>query len=158
MTKTCDGSVATLAGTCNLVNIHNVPATHNSGSNQIDFAFISYAATEFVFRCGILYFNSLFSINHRPLFIGIDILHLLGYPVQGTVKSLECDLKINDPRLVEVYQAPLFQQPINHNVASRIDSLYIVDITAWPPGHKNKFNQIDRDVEHSMKCVANACR
>jgi hypothetical protein len=58
-------SIATLAESCNLVNIHklkhdNVPATHNTGSEQIDFIYISQAAAEFTFHCGILDFNSLF--------------------------------------------------------------------------------------------------
>jgi hypothetical protein len=107
--------------------------------------------------CGTIDFNSLFSSDH-PLLFDIDILRLLGYPVQGTDKSIERDIKLNEPHLVEVYQACLFQQHINHNAAARIESLYIVDITAWLPGHENKLNQIDRDVERSMKCAANSCR
>jgi hypothetical protein len=84
--RNTDGSIATLAESCNLVNIHklkhnNVTATHNAGSDQINFAYISYAATESVFRCEILDFNSLFYNDHCPLFLEIDILHLLGYPV-----------------------------------------------------------------------------
>jgi hypothetical protein len=97
-------------------------------------------------------------MDHRPLFLDIDILQLLGYPVQGTVKSFEHDPKLNDPNLVKVYQASLFQQLINYNIAARIDSLYIVDINAWLPRHKHKFNQIDRYVERSTTCAANACR
>jgi hypothetical protein len=48
--KNIDGSIATLIESCNLVNINklkhgDVPATHNAGSLQIDFGFLSYAAT-----------------------------------------------------------------------------------------------------------------
>jgi hypothetical protein len=107
--KHIDGSTTTLIESCNLVNIHklmhgDVPATHKSGSFQIDFAFLSYGAIEFIHRCGVLDFNALFSSDHRSLFLDIDILRLLWYPVQGKVKSLERDLKLNDPRLAEAYQ------------------------------------------------------
>jgi hypothetical protein len=63
--KQIDGSIATLVESCNLVNIHklkhgDVTATHNAGSLQIDFFFLSYAATKFIYKCGILDFNALF--------------------------------------------------------------------------------------------------
>jgi hypothetical protein len=82
--KNIDGYKANLVETCNLVNIHklkyqNVPPTQSSGSTQIDFIFISSAATEFIFRCGILNVNTLFSSDHRPLYIDLYILRLLGY-------------------------------------------------------------------------------
>jgi hypothetical protein len=130
-----DGSIATLTESCNLVNIHklkhgDVPATHNAGSLQIDFGFISYAATDFIYKCGILDFNALFSSDHRALFIDIDIIRLLGLPVQDTQRALERKLKLHDPCLVEVYQFSLFKQLANHNVASRIASLIVIKTTA----------------------------
>jgi endonuclease/exonuclease/phosphatase (EEP) superfamily protein YafD len=75
---------------CDLVNIHkhkhvHTPPTQNSGSTQIDFIFMSSAAAEFMLRCGILDFNAIFSSDHRPLYINIDILGLLGYPVHETI-------------------------------------------------------------------------
>jgi hypothetical protein len=92
-----DGSIATLIEACNLVNIHKLkhgdaPATHNTGSLQIYFDFLSYAATESIYKCGIVDFNALFSSDHRALFIEIDILRLLGFPVQGTQKALKREL------------------------------------------------------------------
>jgi hypothetical protein len=85
-----DGSIAMLVETCNLVNINklkhqNILHTQISGSNQIYFIFISAAATEFIFRCGIINLNTLFSSDHFPLYMDIYILRLLGYPVQGTI-------------------------------------------------------------------------
>jgi hypothetical protein len=77
---------------------------------------MSAAASEFIFRCGILDFNTLFSSNHLPLYIDIDILCLLGYPVYGTIRALERDLKLNYPRLIDAYQETLIQQLLNHNV------------------------------------------
>jgi hypothetical protein len=106
--KNIDGSIATLVLSCNLVNIHklthgDVPATHNTGSLQIDFGFLSYAATKFIYKCGVLDFNALFSSDHRALFLNIGILWLLGYPVQGTQRALERELKLQYPCLVRVY-------------------------------------------------------
>jgi hypothetical protein len=161
--KNIDGSIDTLAESCNLVNIHkikhdNVPETHNAGYEQIEFIYILEASAEFTFHCGILDFNSLFYSDHHPLFLDIYILRLLGYPVQGTVKFIEHDLKLNDPRIVRVYQSSLFQKLLNQNIAARVDALYLVNASAWLNYHENNFNQIDRDVERAMNCEANACR
>jgi hypothetical protein len=71
---------------------------------------MSAVAAEFIFRCGIFDFNTLFSSNHRPLYIGIDILRLLGYPVYGTIRALERDLKLNNPHLIDAYQETQIHQ------------------------------------------------
>jgi hypothetical protein len=105
--KDIDGSIASMVDAYNSVNIHklkhiNIHPTQSYGSTQIDFIFISAAATEFVFHCGILEFNTLLSSDHIPLYIDIDILRILGYPVQGTIKDLVHDLKLHDPRLIDI--------------------------------------------------------
>jgi hypothetical protein len=101
---------------------------------------------EFIPGWGVLDFNALFSSDQCTLFFYIDILRLLGYPVQFTVMSLERDLKLNDLHLIKLYQASLLQTLINRNVASRIYSLYIVETSDWLPSHELKFKQINRDV------------
>jgi hypothetical protein len=130
---------------CDLVNIHrhthiNTPPTHASGSTQ------SSAATEFIYRCGILDFNTLFWSDHRPLYIDIDILRLLGYHIHGTINAIERDLKLHDPRLIDAYQANSNQQLINQNVGPRVDTIYTVDPSVWASRPKSRFNAIDRDV------------
>jgi hypothetical protein len=92
--RNIDGSIATLIEACNLINIHklkcgDVPVTYNAGSLQTYFGFLSYAATEFIYKCGILELNALFSSDHRALFIDIYIIRLISFPVQGTQNSLE---------------------------------------------------------------------
>jgi hypothetical protein len=135
-------------------NIH----TQASGSTQIDFMFMSSAAAEFVFRCGTLDFNTLFWSDHRLLYIDIDILRLLGYPVHGTIRAIECDLKLHDPRLIDAYQATSIQQLVNHNVGPMLDDLYTVDPYVWVSHHESRFNDIYRDVELAMHCAANNYR
>jgi hypothetical protein len=88
--KTIDGSIVSMVDACDLVNIHkykhvNTPPTQTYGSTKKDFIFMSSEAAELIFRCGILDFNNLFSSYHRSLYIDIDILRLLGYPVHGTI-------------------------------------------------------------------------
>jgi hypothetical protein len=88
--KAIDGLIASIVDACDLVNIHkhkhvNTPATQTSGSKRIDFMFMSSAAAEFIFRCGILDLNTLFWSHRHPLYIDIDILRLLGYPGHGTI-------------------------------------------------------------------------
>jgi hypothetical protein len=148
---------------CDLVNIHkhkhvNTPPTQASGSKQIDFIFMSSAAAEFIFRCGILDFNTLLWGDHRPLYIYIDFIRLLGYPVHGKIHVIERGIKLQDPRLIDAYQATLIQQLINHNVGPRVDALYTVNPSVWASHHESRFNAIDRDVERAMHCAANNCR
>jgi hypothetical protein len=114
---------------CNLFNIHKlnhnkIPPTQSSVSTQIDCIFVSSLTAEFVYCSGILDFNTIFSSDHRPICIDIDIPRLLGYPVQGKIKAFERDLNLNDPGLIDAYQASLIQQLLNHNVGPRVDALY----------------------------------
>jgi hypothetical protein len=160
--KTIDGSIASMVDDCDLVNIHkhthvHTPPTQTSGSTQINFIVMSSAAAEFIFCCGILDFNTLFLRDHRTLYIDIDILCLLGYPVHGTILALECDLKLNHLHLVDTYQETLIQQLLIHNVVPRVDALYIVDPSSWAPRHESCFNAIYRDVEREMHCAARNC-
>jgi hypothetical protein len=46
----------------------------------------------------------------------------------------------------------------NHNVASQIYSLVVIEITAWLPSHEDTFNKIDRDAKRAMNCAANYFR
>jgi hypothetical protein len=71
---------------------------------------VSSAAAEFIFSCGILDFNTLFWSDHNTLYIAIDIIRILRYPVSGTIQAMEHDLKLNDPHLIDAYQSTLFQQ------------------------------------------------
>jgi hypothetical protein len=43
------------------------------------------------------------------------------------MRALERDLQLNDPRLVDAYQASLIQQLIKHNVGIQVDDLYAID-------------------------------
>jgi hypothetical protein len=161
--KTIDGSIASMVDTCDLVNTQkhkhvNTPPTQASGLTQIDLIFMSSAAAEFIFCCGILDFKTLFWSDHRPLYIDINIFHPLGYPVYGTIIAMERDLKLNDPRLINAYQATLIQQLLNRNVGPRIDALYTVDPSVWASHHESRCNVIARDVERTMHCAANNCR
>jgi hypothetical protein len=161
--KSIEGSISSMAESCNLVNIHklehvNTPPTQSSGSTQIDFIFVSAAAIEIIERCDILDYNTVFSSDHRPFYTDNDMHHLLGFPVQGTLRALPHDLKLNDPRLIDAYQATLIPQLINHNVGLRVDALYAVDPSIWDTHYETRFNAADRDVERAMKCAANNCR
>jgi hypothetical protein len=156
-----------MAESCDLTNIHklkhvNTPPTQRSESTQIDFIFVSAASTKYIERCGIatgiLDYNTIFSSDHILLYIDIDILHLLGYPVHGTMIALEHDLKLNNSHLIDAYQAKLIQQLLNHNIRLRVAVLYEVNPSIWDTHHETRFNTIDRDVERAMKCAANNCR
>jgi hypothetical protein len=97
--KSIDGSTASMVDAYNLVNTHklnhnNTPPTQRSRPTQIDFIFVSSLVAEFIYRSGISDFNTIFSSDHGPLYIDIDILQILG---------------LSDPRLIDGYQSSLIQ-------------------------------------------------
>jgi hypothetical protein len=63
---------------------------------------------------------------------------------------MEHDLKLNDPRIVEEYEAYIIQQLLNHNVAAHIYLFYVIESASWHLQNEITFNQIDHDVERSM--------
>jgi hypothetical protein len=139
-----------------LVNIHklkhaSITPTQISGSNQIDFIFISASAAEFVFRCGILDYITIFLSDYHQLYIDTDIsiMGILGYPIHGTLKALEQNLKLHDPCLIDAYQSCLIHQ---------LDIYFFIDQSSWTKHKKTRFNCIDPDVKCAMLCAANCCR
>jgi hypothetical protein len=58
------------------------------------------------------------------------------------MRALERDLQLNDPRLVDAYQASLIQQLINHNVGIRVDAIYAIDPSIWSIHHETRVNAI----------------
>jgi hypothetical protein len=136
----------------------NTPPFRSSKSTPIIFIFVFTATAKYVYRCGILNYNIILSSQYITLYIDIDILRLLGYPVHGTVRALEFDLQLNEPTPINVDQATLFHQIHNHNVERRVDALYEVDTPVWATHHETHFNSINRGVERAMHCAATNCR
>jgi hypothetical protein len=82
---------------CDLVNMHTLqhgaaPATHKQGSQQIDFNILSRSLIIHVEECGILPFDSVFPIDHIPLYVDFNIATLFGHPAIGTKKAALRDL------------------------------------------------------------------
>jgi hypothetical protein len=73
------GSIAAMIDACDLVNIHalqhgEAPTTHKQGSQQIDFMFVSCSLVIHVEECGILPFDSMFSSDHKPIYVDLPYL------------------------------------------------------------------------------------
>jgi hypothetical protein len=79
------GSIVTMLEACDLVNIHTLQhgealKTRKQGSQQIDMRFISLSLVEHVKGCGVLPFESMFSSDHRSLYVDFDVATICGHP------------------------------------------------------------------------------
>ena len=82
----------------------NLPATHNSGKESIDEIFVS--STINVEQCGYLEHGQLVG-DHRPLWIEISKMSMLGAKLPNMTTYSARRLKCNDPRLVARYNRKL---------------------------------------------------
>jgi hypothetical protein len=62
----------------------------------------------------------MFLSDHIPLYVDFDVATLFGHPSIGNEKAFLRDLQLNNPRLIDAYEAPLCQQFENHYVEYRV--------------------------------------
>jgi hypothetical protein len=139
---------------CDLVNIHKLkhgtdPPTKSSGSTQIDFIssrsllpnLPNTAVSSILIPCSQATIDPYISTSISYAFLDIQ-------------SKVQRDLQLNDPRLVDAYQASLIQKLVNHNVRLRADDLYALDPSIWDTHHETRFNAIDHNVERVNTCAA----
>jgi hypothetical protein len=159
------GSIAVMLEACNLVNIHTLqhseaPETNKQGSHQIYFMFISRSLVRHVKGCGILPFESMFPIDHTPLYVDFDVATLFGHPSIGTEKAAKRDLRdlqIDNTHLIDAYESALCKQLKNHNVEIRVSKRFMTHTEEWNNNNQFKFNQVDRDTTRAMQCAVTKC-
>jgi hypothetical protein len=113
--------IADIIEACDLVNVHTLqhgeaPATYKQGSEKNDFMFVSRSLVIYVEDCGILPFDAMYAIDHRPLYVDLNIAFLFGHPEIGTEKVALRDLQLDNPRLIYAYKSALCKKIENHNV------------------------------------------
>jgi hypothetical protein len=81
------------------------------------------------------------SSDHRPLYFDFNVLTLFGHPVKGTEKTILRDLQLDNPQLIDGYEAALCQQFENHNVESRVTLLHEKENGTWRNSEELHFNK-----------------
>jgi hypothetical protein len=117
--------------------------------------FISHSLAEHVKGCGILPFDSMFTSDHIPLYVAFNVAILFGHPTIGTEKEVLRDLQLDNPCLIDAYEATMCQQLKNDNVENRVTLLYDNKSSEWGNSEEKRFNKIDRDIERAMICAIN---
>jgi hypothetical protein len=92
----------------------------------------------YVKGCGILPFDSMFSSDHRPLYVDFDVATLFGHPA-----------------VRDYYKSPFCKQFDNHNVEGRVTKNYEIDTGEWNNNDEFNLNKIDHDIKRGMECAVN---
>jgi hypothetical protein len=130
----------------------NIPATYSRGNKQIDYVFVSEDLCDYITKAGIMSFHDFNTLDHRPLFIDIDLRRFLG----GTDKLPPDEVRgINsyDPRAVTIYRERLetFLSDSNfeHRLHQILHSPGAIDMIAVDT-MDNELTQALLQIEHSL--------
>jgi exonuclease III len=85
------------------------PATHERGSDRIDYIFMTEKISEYVMAAGILEFHKVWKTDHRALYIDIDLEAFLGGRPSPLEVNANRGLMSNDPRAVKIYREHLLK-------------------------------------------------
>jgi hypothetical protein len=112
-----DGSLATLARTCGLIDPllvqhpdHPPPPTYSRGNNRIDYILISNHLLPAVEHTGILPFDSVLLSDHRPSYVDFKASVLFQDATPDIVPASRRGLQLQDPRIIEQYHHHLWKQ------------------------------------------------
>ena len=130
--------------------------TYARGSKCIDYILVSHALLPAIQRSGIMPFDSITNLDHRPVFIDMSPQLSFGNPLANLVTPPNRRLFSNNPTRKEKYISHLFQLLSRHNVFSRIailNSLHTADHDSIA-----LCESIDRDVTRYMISAENQLR
>jgi hypothetical protein len=85
------------------------PATHERGSERIDYIFMTDKISEFLVAAGILEFHNFWKSDHRALYIDLDLEAFLGGRPSPLEMNANRGLMSNDPRAVKIYRESLLR-------------------------------------------------
>lgn len=156
--KRHDGTLATLVSTCGLVDplarqhsSRPFPASHNRGSEDIDFKFTSPNIADSITTSGSMPFHSLFNSDHRLYFLDFDAKSLFSDPAYEIPPPLYRRLRLNDPQIVQTYRTVLHNQLTVHKVYEKLDQLKMhAEDSTWEPKHTSTYQQLDTIIMDSM--------
>jgi hypothetical protein len=160
-----DGSLATLAQSCGLVNILAVhhsqrpfPPTYIRGRKRLDYMLVSASLQSFVIRSGILPYHSIFPGDHRPCFLDLDGDLLFAGSTQPLSPPCRRSLQLHDPRKIDRYKTTLHEQLTNHKVLDKCqDLLDIATKGEWSLDFTIAYEKLDKIFMESMLYAEKVC-
>jgi len=157
ISKTHNGSLATLATTCGLIDplaSHHkdrpFPATYNRGQSRLDYILVSSSILPSVQRSGILPYQSIFYSDHRACFLDIDSIQLFGDSTTSMAPPCRRQLQLQDPGIVEKYNEVLQKQLAYHKVQDKIKVLQQA-LPNWTKQHQDSYEKLDRIITEAMR-------
>jgi len=152
VSKTHDGSLATLITTCGLVDplatqhkSRPFPSTYNRGQSRLDYMFVTSGILSSIIRSGILPYQSIFYSDHRPCFLDIDAGVLFEENTHEIVPPCRRQLQFNDPFLVEKYNELLQHQLAYQKIPEKLADLQkTVSLNGWSPADQVTCEDIHR--------------
>jgi hypothetical protein len=106
--------------------------------------FMSQQLVEHIEACGILPLDSIFSSDHRPIFVNFNVFTIFDHPASGTERDALRDLQLNNPRLIDAYEEALCQKLVNHDIEFRVTLPFQIKELEWNNSVESLFNNIDR--------------
>ena len=160
-TSIVDADITTFMGSRGLTEVitsrhgKNPPPTYNRGSKSIDGIF---ASNIFIgVRGGYLEYGTTPG-DHRGLWIDVPQETLLGFKMPNTPSSSIRRLQVTDPRSRNAYQMKTHALYIKHNIYYQI--LQLREHMTYPLEQfwRNRYNEIDKQMETHMKLADRRCR
>jgi exonuclease III len=153
-----DGSLATLATTCGLLDIlgeqhpdRPFPSTYSRGKKRLDYLLVSSSIAPSVIRSGILPYNSLFYSDHRPCYIDIDAQLLFQEDTHAIQPPCQRGLQLTDPRIVANYNNHLHEQIEYHKIVDKYRNLMEqAESNTWSLIHEDNYEKVDQINTESM--------
>ncbi len=152
-----NGTLATLAKTCNLIDAlgtqhpGNIPATYSRGSTRLDYILISEDLFPAVQRTGILPYYSLCLGHHRPCYIDLDAVMAFGDTCEIAPPQTR-GLQLQDPKKREQYKVILNDQLEYHKVhQAKMDLVNLEAAGQWTEDTIQRYQKLDKIISESMR-------
>lgn len=153
-----DGSLATLASSCGLIDPLSLqhsqrpfPPTYNRGKSRLDYILVSANLAQSVCRSGILPYNAVFHSDHRACYVDFNAKIIFVLDTHPIKPPCYRQLQLHDPRIVGKYNDILSYQLNYHKIITKLDRLYSKAMgSSWTSSNTVEYNKIDKIITDSM--------
>jgi hypothetical protein len=97
--------------------------SHKRGSSKIDFCFASQRTLQCVVRSGILTFDTLFTSDHRPLFVDVDIQQLFEGETSEPVRQDARVINTRNKKRMATFLQTVQMEWLRRKMSDRINAL-----------------------------------
>ena len=152
--------MATLAATCGLVDIFRLrlgtntsPTTYQRGRKRLDYVLLSPSLIPAVKAAGYDPFGYRVVSDHRGYYIDFDANILCGFTPTKLAPASHREFQTTNPQQLRVYLQTKHRYLKFHNWYAQLQTL-MENINS----DNDTAEALDRDLQRSSRCAANACR